>query len=89
MSGAKPDPFDFHIDISDTANREDIAIEDVIRKLEEARDTGSPISFLQSEGGVRMVTVRYLEFHDGATALSPTDTKVKYCRVIAEEADAL
>ena len=44
------------------------------------------MSFQESEGGVRMVTVRYLEFHDGETALSPTDIRVKYCRVIAEEA---
>ena len=82
----EPDPFDFHIDIRETADRENMAIEDVIRKLEEARDTGSPTSFRQPEGGVRMVTVRYVEFHDGKTSLNPTDNRVKYCRVIAEDA---
>ena len=81
----EPDPYQFHIDFRETANRENIEIEDVIRKLEEARDTGSPLSFQQFEGGVRMVIVRYLEFHDGETALDPTDIRVKYCRVIAEE----
>ncbi len=82
----KQDPYQFHIDIRETANRENMAIADVIRKLEEVRDTGSPMSFRQSEGGVRMVTVRYLEFHDGETSLNSTDNGVKYCRVIAEAA---
>ncbi len=44
------------------------------------------MSFRQSEGGVRMLIVRYLEFHEGETSLNSTDNGVKYCRVIADEA---
>ena len=82
----KPDPYQFHIDLRQTADQQNIAIEDVIRALEEARDTGLPMSFQKFEGGTRPVIVRYLEFHDGETVVKPTDNRVKYCRVIAEEA---
>ncbi len=43
------------------------------------------MSFQEFEGGTHPVIVRYLEFHDGETALDPTDIRVEYCRVIAEE----
>ena len=81
----RPAPYQFHIDLRQTADQQDIAIEDVIKALEEARDAELPMSFQEFEGGTSPVIVRYLEFHDGETALKPTDNRVKYCRVIAEE----
>ncbi len=81
----KPDPYQFHIDLRQTADHQNIAIEDVIRALEDARDAELPMSFQKFEGDTRPVIVRYLEFYDGGTALKPTDPRVRYCRVIAEE----
>ena len=85
MSGEDPDRYQFHIDLRRTADHQNIAIEDVITALEEARDSGLPMSFQKFEGGRGPVIVRYLEFYDGETALKPTDPRVRYCRVIAEE----
>ncbi len=74
-----------HIDLRQAADRQNIAIEDVIKALEEAKDAGLPMSFQEFEGGTHPVIVRYLEFHDGETALKPTDKRVRFCPVIAEE----